>query len=130
MAPAICTGSLPALCYHARFRIDPEQRTTAMELTSAQIKRLRAEGHRLKLKPVVTIGQKGQSDALHAEIDSALVHHELLKMRIPGLNKAEKRELGQQICKHHEANLVEGIGNVIVIYRCNPETNRFAQLLD
>jgi RNA-binding protein len=101
-----------------------------MELTSAQIKRLRAEGHRLKLKPVVTIGQKGLSDALHTEIDSALSHHELLKMRIPGLSKAEKRELGQQICAHHEANLVEGIGNVIVIYRCNPETNRFARLLD
>ena len=50
-------------------------------------------------------------------------------MRIPGLNKAEKRELGQQICKHHEANLVEGIGNVIVIYRCNPGWQRILQVL-
>jgi RNA-binding protein len=129
MALAIGTGSSPTLCYHARFRIDPEQWTTAMELTSTQIKRLRAEGHRLKLKPVVTIGQKGLSDALHAEIDTALTHHELLKMRIPGLNKAEKRELGQQICTLHNANRVEGIGNVIVIYRCNSETNRFARVL-
>jgi len=101
-----------------------------MELTSAQNKRLRAEGHRLKLKPVVAIGQKGLSDSLHAEIDSALTHHELLKIRIPGLGKTEKRELSQQICTHHQASLVQGIGNVIVIYRKNPETNRFSPLLD
>ena len=101
-----------------------------MGLSSAQIKRLRAEGHRLKLKPVVTIGQKGLSDALHAEIESALAHHELLKMRIPGLTKSEKRALAEQICTQHGANRVEAIGNVIVIYRCNPDSNRFARLLD
>ena len=54
-----------------------------MELNSGQIKRLRAEGHRLKLKPVVTIGQKGLTENLHNEIDQALSHHELVKLRIP-----------------------------------------------
>jgi len=97
-----------------------------MELSSGQIKRLRAEGHRLKLKPVVIIGQKGLSENLHQEIDSALDHHELLKLRIPSLDKSGKRELGQQICAHHNAVLVETIGSVIVIYRPNKETNRFA----
>jgi RNA-binding protein len=100
-----------------------------MELTSSQIKRLRAEGHRLKLKPVVIIGQKGTSDNLHAEIDAALGHHELLKMRIPAADKAGKRALCEEICSRHDATLVESIGNVIVIYRCNPEINRFARLL-
>jgi len=56
-----------------------------MQLTNGQIKRLRAEGHRLKLKPVVIIGQKGLSENLHREIDAALDHHELLKLRIPAL---------------------------------------------
>ena len=100
-----------------------------MQLSSAQIKRLRAEGHRLNLKPVVTIGQKGLGDNLHYEIDAALDHHELLKLRIPGLDKADKRALAGEICTRHEASLVEAICNVIVIYRCNPETNRFAALL-
>jgi RNA-binding protein YhbY len=54
-------------------------RRDKMKLTSGQVKRLRAEGHRLKLKPVVIIGQKGLSENLHQEIDSALDHHELLK---------------------------------------------------
>jgi RNA-binding protein len=100
-----------------------------MQLTSQQIKRLRAEGHRLKLKPIVTVGQKGLSDNLHHEIDIALEHHELLKIRIPALDKSDRRKFGQQICEHHNASLVEGIGNVIVLYRCNPESNRFEQLL-
>ena len=98
-----------------------------MELSSAQIKRLRAEGHRLKLKPVVTIGQKGLGENLHNEIETALNHHELLKLRIPGDDKSGKRELASVLCEHHQANLVEAIGNVIVIYRCNPETDRFAK---
>ena len=100
-----------------------------MQLTSLQTKRLRAEGHRLKLKPIVTVGQKGLSDNVHLEIDLALEHHELLKMRIPALDKSDRRELSQQICERHNASLVEGIGNVIVLYRCNPESNRFEALL-
>jgi len=100
-----------------------------MGLTSAQTKRLRAEGHRLKLKPVVIIGQKGLSDNLHAEIDGALDHHELIKMRIPGLDKVGKRELCLGICTRHNAQLIQSIGNVIVIYRSNPDIDRFAKLL-
>ena len=101
-----------------------------MTLTSKQIKRLRAEGHRLRLKPVVTVGQKGFSENLHREIDDALRHHELMKLRIPALDRQERRELGHQICAQHDATLIEGIGNVIVLYRQNPENNRFGSLLD
>jgi len=100
-----------------------------MGLTSAQTKRLRAEGHRLKLKPVVIMGQKGLSDNLHTEIDGALNHHELIKLRIPALDKAGKRELGMQICARHNAQLIQSIGNVIVIYRSNPDIDRYAKLL-
>ena len=100
-----------------------------MPLTSKQIKQLRAEGHRLGLKPVVTVGQKGFSDNLQREIDEALTHHELLKLRIPALERQERRELGRQISEHHDATLVESIGNVIVLYRRNPKTDRFGHLL-
>ena len=100
-----------------------------MGLSSAQIKRLRAEGHRLNLKPVVIVGQKGLGENLQVEIDNALSHHELVKLRIPALDKAGKRELAAQICARHSAELVQSIGNVIVIYRPNPETNRFAAIV-
>lgn len=100
-----------------------------MELTRGQVKRLRAEGHRLKLKPVVIIGQKGLSENLHQEVEVALDHHELIKMRIPALDKAGKSDLCQSICERHRAQLVQSIGNVIVIYRRNREVDRFASLL-
>ena len=124
---AFCIASLGnPLCYHARFKI---RHCSDMEFTSAQLKRLRAEGHRLKLKAVVTIGQKGLTQNLHNEIDSALNHHELLKLRIPGLDKTGKHELCKLICDQHRASLVESIGNVIVIYRANEDINRFAAVV-
>jgi len=100
-----------------------------MELTRGQIKRLRAEGHRLKLKPVVIIGQKGLSENLHQELDVTLTHHELIKLRIPAFDKPAKRALCQSLCERHQAQLIEHIGNVIVIYRRNKETDRFASVL-
>lgn len=100
-----------------------------MNLTPGQIKRLRAEGHRLKLKPIVTVGQKGLSDNLHDEIDQALTRHELLKLRLPALERDARRELGGQICARHSAQLVEAIGGVIVVYRRNRESDRFAAII-
>jgi RNA-binding protein len=100
-----------------------------MELNSGQIKRLRAEGHRLKLKPVVTIGQKGLTENLHNEIDAALRHHELIKLRIPAMDKPGKRQLSELICEHHQAYLIETIGSVIVIYRLNKDNNRYQTVL-
>ena len=100
-----------------------------MELTRGQIKRLRAEGHRLKLKPVVIIGQKGLSENLHGEIERALGDHELIKLRIPAQSREDKRSFSEALCAQHESTLVEAIGNVIVIYRRNPEKDRFAALM-
>ena len=100
-----------------------------MPISAKQIKQLRAEGHRLKLKPVVIIGQKGLSDNLHAEIERALKDHELIKIRIPAGSKSEKREFSRSLCLRHEAALVESIGNVIVIFRRNADRDRYAAQL-
>ena len=100
-----------------------------MPLISKQVRALRSESHRLKLKPVVIIGQKGLSENLQQEIDSALTHHELLKLRIPAQDKPARRALAEQICRQHDAVLVEAIGGIIVIYRRNPKTDRFAPTL-
>ncbi len=100
-----------------------------MELSTAQIKRLRAEGHRRGLKPVVSIGQHGLGDNLHTEIDRALRRLELVKLRIPALPKAEKRDLARDLCAHHDAIQVEAIGHVLVLYRRNPDNDRFAAII-
>jgi RNA-binding protein len=100
-----------------------------MSLNKVQIKRLRAESHRLNLKPVVTIGQNGLSDNVQNEIEIALAHHELIKIRIPSLEKDAKKQLSEIICAGNQATLVNAIGNVIVIYRRDEKIDRFAALL-
>ncbi|MFV2032525.1 MAG: YhbY family RNA-binding protein [Gammaproteobacteria bacterium] len=100
-----------------------------MNLSKTQIKRLRAESQRLKLKPVVTIGQNGLSENVQNEIDSALGYHELVKIRIPSLEKSTKGSLTDSICIHHQASLVQAIGHVIVLYRPNDKVDRFGKLL-
>ena len=52
----------------------------AMRLTEPQKKFLRGLGH--PLKPLVTIGEAGLSDAVLSEYESTLDHHELMKIRV------------------------------------------------
>ncbi len=100
-----------------------------MSLNKAQIKRLRAESHRLKLKPVVMIGQNGLSDNVQNEIAIAIEQHELIKIRIPAEDKIGKRQLVETLCAHNQATLITAIGNVIVLFRGNEKTRRFEALL-
>ena len=64
-----------------------------MDLTESQKKYLRGLGH--QLKPLVMVGDAGLSDAVLAEFESTLDHHELIKVRVPALDKAGKKELLQ-----------------------------------
>ena len=101
-----------------------------MNLTKSQIKRLRSESQRLKLKPVVMIGRNGLSDTVQKQIDAALEYHKLVKIRIPSLEKTTKKSLTDSICTHHQASLIQSIGHVIVVYRYNDKLDRFGMLLN
>lgn len=100
-----------------------------MNLNKTQIKNLRAESHRMKLKPVVTIGQNGLSENVQNEIEIALEHHELIKIRIPAMDKTGKKQIIKSICTRTNADLITAIGNVAVIYRRTPNVDRFSKLL-
>jgi RNA-binding protein len=101
-----------------------------MSLTSSQIRALRAESHRLKLKPVVIIGQHGVSENVLNELEQALTHHELIKVRIPALEKPERSVLIDGLCEQLNADLVQRIGHVIVLFRSNPKKARFDKLIN
>ena len=100
-----------------------------MSLNSQQVRSLRAESHRLKLKPVVMLGQHGLSENVMNELEQALNHHELIKIRVPALDKAEKKQLIESICQQTGAQLIQTIGFVVVLFRANPKIQRFARLL-
>ena len=59
-----------------------------MTLTGKQKNYLRGVAH--SLNPVVMIGGKGLTESVMKEIELALEHHELIKVKLPGNSKAEK----------------------------------------
>ncbi len=79
-------------------------------------KQLKAQAH--PLNPVVMIGQAGLTAAVMKEIDLALDTHELIKVRIRA-ERDDRRLIQAQICTETQAELVQSIGQVTVLYRKN-----------
>lgn len=100
-----------------------------MPLSSQQVRALRAEAHRLKLKPVVMIGQHGLSESVLNELESTIDHHELIKIKIPAGDKADKNELVDQICEKLKAERIQSIGNVVVLFRKHPKSTKYLKFI-
>lgn len=86
-----------------------------MSLTSNQKKFLRQRAHHLK--PVVIVGQHGLGENILAEVDNALAHHELIKVRVNAADREERQQLIDQISAQSQAEQVQLIGHVAVFYR-------------
>ncbi len=82
-------------------------------------KQLRARAH--ALNPVVITGQAGVSEAVLNEINLALDHHELIKIRVNAEDRQQRREMSELICAETGAELIQSIGHIITIYRENPD---------
>ena len=88
-------------------------------LTANQKRYLRGLAHHRK--PVVTVGANGVTDPVLAEIDQALGHHELLKIKLPAVGAPGKKTILEQVCAATGAEWVQTIGRSGVIYRPAPE---------
>ena len=86
-----------------------------MSLKEFQRKSLRRRGH--NLKPIVTVGTGGLTDGVLAELESALNHHELIKIKIRIGNRECRNAVLQEILEHSEAIIIQKIGNVALLYR-------------
>jgi RNA-binding protein len=93
-----------------------------MTLTEAQKKSLRSLAH--SLKPIVMVAGAGASEGVIKELDQALDHHELLKVRIRVGDREARDELIQQLCGDTRAVLIQRIGNVATVFRRNPDKPR------
>ena len=90
-----------------------------MSINNKQRKFLRQAAHHLK--PVVWVGHHGISDNLVKEIEQALEHHELIKIKLR-LGEREERDAGiTKICEASDAELVQRIGNIVTLYKKNEE---------
>ena len=91
-------------------------------LSIAEKKVLRAKSY--SLKPVVLIGQRGISDAVLSEIETALESHELMKVRFGEADREERRKLASVISESAGAELVQQIGRVAVFFRPRNKQNK------
>lgn len=69
------------------------------------------------LKPVVMIGNAGLTEAVLAEIENALAYHELIKVRVSGQERADRKQMLDDIAKKTGADLVMIIGHIGAFYR-------------
>lgn len=82
-------------------------------------KTLKANAHHLK--PIVRLGVKGLTPEVLQEIDQALAHHELMKIKISSTDKDLRKELAQNIALELKATLISQIGSIVVLYRMKKE---------
>lgn len=91
---------------------------TSEPLTGAQKRKLK--GMAQLLDPVIKIGRNGITDAVLASLNEALLKHELVKVRFDQF-KEQKKELAPKLAEGTGSVLVTRVGNVVVLYRQNPD---------
>jgi RNA-binding protein len=88
-----------------------------MSLTKNQVKFLRGLCH--SLKPVIMIGQKGLTNEVLDELEIALNHHELVKIKIASDDREARKEMIKNICEQSLSQSVQIIGKTVSVYRRN-----------
>ena len=90
-----------------------------MNLSKKQIKFLRAKCH--DLKAVIMLGQKGLTEEVLNELDIALTHHELVKIKLSVDDREARKQMIAEICEKSQSQEVQSIGKTLSVYRVNPD---------
>ncbi|MCF7989936.1 MAG: ribosome assembly RNA-binding protein YhbY [Thiohalocapsa sp.] len=90
-----------------------------MPIENLQRRWLKKQAHHLK--PVVRLGQAGLSEAVINEIEIALDHHELIKVKVAGGDHDERDAQVSAIAERTGADLIQRIGNTASYFRANPK---------
>lgn len=90
-----------------------------IELTPEQRRALRAAAHHLH--PVVTVAGKGLVPTVLQEIDRSLAAHELIKVKLAGIEREDRDALLAEIAEQLNCAPVQHIGNTLVLWRPKPE---------
>ena len=84
-------------------------------MSHSQQKQLRRQGQ--KLKPIVRIGHAGITVNVLNELEQALEHHELVKLKAQVGDRDSRDAVIAEVVGRTGAELVQQIGNVAVLYR-------------
>lgn len=91
------------------------------ELNNAQIRKLKGIAQRMDA--TLKVGKQGLSDGFIKSLNEELSRHELVKIKFAEF-KEQRKELAPQLAERTQSHLVTLLGNVVVLYRENPEPEK------
>jgi RNA-binding protein len=89
-----------------------------MTLTNGQIAKLKGIAQRMDA--TLKVGKAGLSEGFLQSVRETLAHRELIKIKFDEF-KDQKKTLAPELAEKTESRLVTLIGNVVVLYRQNPD---------
>lgn len=109
------------VCLEICLKISGYMSLSVLMLTSKQRQNLKALAH--SLDPVVHIGKNGLTEQSLDTIDKALTDHQLIKVKFLDF-KDEKNNFASLIEERTGAVLIDVIGNVIILFRENSDSEK------
>jgi RNA-binding protein len=90
-------------------------------LNNSQTRKFKAAAQHLE--PMLKVGKAGLSEGFIRSVNVALTQHELVKIKFAEF-KAEKKELAPQLAERTASHLIMRVGNVMVLHRPKPVTEK------
>ena len=91
-------------------------------LSIQERKRLRQIGH--ALNPVVMLGGQGLTENVIEETNRALNDHELIKVKVVAEDREARAALIEEIAQATDAQIVQTIGKIVLLYKKAPKQNQ------
>lgn len=88
-------------------------------LTARERTHLKARAH--ALDAVVHVGHAGVTPEVIAEVERALTAHELIKVRVGGEDRTERKAVGDELATSTDAVAVHRVGKVVILWRPRPD---------
>ncbi|MDX1581722.1 MAG: ribosome assembly RNA-binding protein YhbY [Alphaproteobacteria bacterium] len=92
-----------------------------MPLSKQDKRQFKTIGHHLK--PVLILGDKGLTEAFVEELNLRLEDHELIKVKVNAETREDRAALIDALCQETDAELVQRIGNIALVYRAAKKPN-------
>ena len=89
-----------------------------MIMTGKQKRHLRTMAH--TLKPLVNLGKHGLSSETKNEIDTQLLEHELIKLKVLDSSPISKKECADLLKLENSLEVVQIIGKTLTLYCPHP----------
>lgn len=99
--------------------------TSISKLSPKEKKILKAKAHHLN--PIIIIGQNGLTQPVLDEIEIALEHHELIKIKANQHDKEDCNTYANEVCQSLKAEFIGRIGKTLIIYRKKQNSKKKAE---